>query len=574
MGGRGGGNDNEQTSSSYSKKSWFSALSDSVKKKSTSTNYNEKESSSNASVKGYRQERDPPSSENMSPITSKKAAAAKEYIENLYKKQAKDLRERKERRTRMERTVSNALNINNSGGALSSGNVSAEDLDNNEEGNGDFNDALMKELEEKERMYTRLKRTKMSPNDFEPLTIIGKGAFGEVRLVKEKLTGKIYAMKKLKKTEMVRRGQIDHVKAERNLLADVHDQTVVKLFYSFQDEDFLYLVMEYLPGGDMMTLLMRKDTLTEEVTRFYIAQTVLALETVHRHNFIHRDIKPDNLLLDRDGHMKLTDFGLCKPVDPQVLLGNKDVNLSENFDKLSLEQQNKNDSETLATWQKNRRRLAYSTVGTPDYVAPEVLLKKGYGLECDWWSVGAIMYEMLVGSPPFYSDEPVSTCRKIVHWRHHLKFPPEVNLSDDAKDLIESLLCDVEVRLGTNGVDEIKQHSFFEGVNWTNIYEEQAPYVPTVTGELDTQNFEDFEEDPPDKAREEERKREEKAAKESAKKAGKKSGSPGGQVESGVQQKKDSEWIGYTYKNFEVVGDEVKKKTSSRPSMSSVFRSP
>ena len=126
--------------------------------------------------------------------------------------------------------MSNALNINNSGGALSSGNVSAEDLDNNEEGNGNFNEALMKELEEKERMYTRLKRTKMSPNDFEPLTIIGKGAFGEVRLVKEKLTGKIYAMKKLKKTEMVRRGQIDHVKAERNLLADVHDQTVVKLF--------------------------------------------------------------------------------------------------------------------------------------------------------------------------------------------------------------------------------------------------------------------------------------------------------------------------------------------------------
>jgi serine/threonine kinase 38 len=569
----GGGNENEQTTTTTTttKKSWFSALSDSVKKKTN--NNSEKESSSS---KGFKQESDPPSSENLSPITSKKAAAAKEYIENLYKKQAKDLRERQERRSRMERTASNSLNSNNNGGTLSSsGNVSAEDLDNNGEGSGDFNEALMKELEEKERMYTRLKRTKLSPNDFEPLTIIGKGAFGEVRLVREKLTGKIYAMKKLKKTEMVRRGQIDHVKAERNLLADVHDQTVVKLFYSFQDDEFLYLVMEYLPGGDMMTLLMRKDTLTEEVTRFYIAQTVLALETVHRHNFIHRDIKPDNLLLDREGHMKLTDFGLCKPVDPQVLLGNKDVNLNENFDKLSLEQQNKNDSETLATWQKNRRRLAYSTVGTPDYVAPEVLLKKGYGLECDWWSVGAIMYEMLVGYPPFYSDEPVSTCRKIVHWRHHLKFPPEVHLSDDAKDLIESLLCDVEVRLGTNGVDEIKQHSFFKGVNWTNIYEEQAPYVPTVTGELDTQNFEDFEEDPPDKASEEEKKREEKAAKELAKKGGKKGGSsPGGQGESGVQQKKDSEWIGYTYKNFEVVGEEVKKKTSSRPSMSSVFRSP
>lgn len=511
----------------------------------------------------YRYEPEAPSQEHMSPITSKKAAAAKEYIENLYKKQAKDAEERRERRSKMERTVSDG--------------AASLDLEMTNE--------MMKELEEKERMYTRLKRTKMSPNDFEHLTIIGKGAFGEVRLVRENITGNIYAMKKLQKTEMIRRGQIDHVKAERNLLAGVHNQTIVKLFYSFQDEEFLYLIMEYLPGGDMMTLLMRRDTLSEEVTRFYIAQTVLALETVHKHNFIHRDIKPDNLLLDKEGHMKLTDFGLCKPVDPQDLLGaNADVNLDENFDKLSLEQTNKNDSETLATWQKNRRRLAYSTVGTPDYVAPEVLLKKGYGLECDWWSVGAIMYEMLVGYPPFYSDEPVSTCRKIVHWRHHLKFPPEVRLSDDAKDLIESLLCDVEVRLGTNGVEEIKQHSFFNGINWAKIYEQQAPYVPTVNGELDTQNFEDFSEEPREKVSEEAKKREEKAAKEAiAKKSGKKASSPsnnnkaspgGGGEESRVQHKQDAEWIGYTYKNFEVVGDEVKKKVAARPSMSSVFHSP
>jgi serine/threonine kinase 38 len=139
---------------------------------------------------------------------------------------------------------------------------------------------------------------------------------GEVRLVKHKATGEIFAMKKLKKSEMVRRGQVDHVRAERNLLAQVNSQTVVTLYYSFQDEQFLYLVMEYLPGGDVMTLLIRRDTLTEEETRFYLAQTVAALETIHRHNFIHRDIKPDNLLLDKNGHMKLSDFGLCKPIDP------------------------------------------------------------------------------------------------------------------------------------------------------------------------------------------------------------------------------------------------------------------
>lgn len=157
---------------------------------------------------------------------------------------------------------------------------------------------------------------KMCVEDFEPLKIIGRGAFGEVRLVRQKSTGEIFAMKKLKKSEMVRRGQVDHVKAERNLLAEVNSRTVVTLYYSFQDDQFLYLVMEYLPGGDVMTLLIRRDTLTEEETRFYLAQTVQALETIHAHNFIHRDIKPDNLLLDKDGHMKLSDFGLCKPVDP------------------------------------------------------------------------------------------------------------------------------------------------------------------------------------------------------------------------------------------------------------------
>ena len=189
----------------------------------------------------------------------------------------------------------------------------------NESLSADAKSELLSELEQQERKYTRLKRAKLTADDFEPLTIIGRGAFGEVRLVRDKSNGCVYAMKKLKKTEMVRRGQVDHVKAERNLLAEVHDEAVVKLYYSFQDEEFLYLVMEYLPGGDMMTLLMRRDTLTEEETRFYIAQTVLALETVHAANFIHRDIKPDNLLLDKHGHMKLSDFGLCKPVDQKLL---------------------------------------------------------------------------------------------------------------------------------------------------------------------------------------------------------------------------------------------------------------
>lgn len=148
--------------------------------------------------------------------------------------------------------------------------------------------------------------------DFEPLQIIGRGAFGEVRICRFKETGEVVAMKKMKKSEMLYKNQVSHVKAERDVLAKAKNSWVVELKYSFQDEKHLYLIMEFLAGGDLMTLLMRKDILSEEESRFYIAETVLAIEIVHNLNYIHRDLKPDNILLDKNGHVKLTDFGLCK----------------------------------------------------------------------------------------------------------------------------------------------------------------------------------------------------------------------------------------------------------------------
>ncbi|KAJ6407228.1 hypothetical protein OIU84_010684 [Salix udensis] len=282
--------------------------------------------------------------------------------------------------------------------------------------------------------------------------------FSRVRLCREKKSGDIYAMKKLKKSEMLSRGQVhkldvkkkwrgnrglakvvvnmkpvfiifvtprgdhlpddgsykephvicyhfqfpkriceasvEHVKAERNLLAEVASHCIVKLYYSFQDAEDLYLIMEYLPGGDIMTLLIREETLTETVARFYISQSVLAIESIHKHNYIHRDIKPDNLLLDKNGHMKLSDFGLCKPLDCTNLSA---INENEALDDENLKESMDADGcfpeaggrrwksplEQLQHWQINRRKLAFSTVGTPDYIAPEVLLKKGYGVECD-----------------------------------------------------------------------------------------------------------------------------------------------------------------------------------------------
>lgn len=238
-----------------------------------------------------------------------------------------------------------------------------------------------------------------------------------------------------------------------------------------------------------MTLLMRRDTLTEEETRFYIAETVKALEVIHQHNFIHRDIKPDNLLLARDGHLKLSDFGLCKTVEPLPPPHLPEIAEEGSQAGGAAAEGSVNPADQaamLAHWRANRRQLAFSTVGTPDYIAPEVLMKKGYGMECDWWSVGAIMFEMLVGYPPFYSDEPMQTCRKIVQWRQHLVMPPEASLSPEARDLISSLMCDVDQRLGTRSVEDIKAHPFFRGVDWENLYSQQPPYVPEASAPLRT----------------------------------------------------------------------------------------
>ncbi|KAL7121874.1 hypothetical protein ACP275_01G011000 [Erythranthe tilingii] len=473
-------------------------------------------------------------------LTMEKVAAAKQYIENHYRNQMKSIQERKERRWVLERKLASS------------------DVPEDEQIN------LIKDLERKETEFMRLRRNKICVDDFELLTIIGRGAFGEVRLCREKKSGNIYAMKKLKKSEMVSRGQVEHVRAERNLLAEVDSHFIVKLYYSFQDSEHLYLIMEYLPGGDMMTLLMREDTLSEYVAKFYIAQSVLAIESIHKHNYIHRDIKPDNLLLDKNGHMKLSDFGLCKPLDCRILstvneneaMGDENIREPMDIDGHSANGNNwRSPREQLQHWQMNRRTLAFSTVGTPDYIAPEVLLKKGYGVECDWWSLGAIMYEMLVGYPPFYSDDPMTACRKIVHWRNHLKFPQDTKLSPDAKDLICKLLCNVEHRLGTEGAAQIKAHPWFKEIEWDKLYEMEAAFKPEVNGELDTQNFMKFDElNPPTSAI---------------------SGS--GSSRKIHLSPKDLSFVGYTYKNFDAVkalrysSDDTRSTSPSRPSMDSLF---
>jgi serine/threonine kinase 38 len=347
-------------------------------------------------------------------------------------------------------------------------------------------DMIKQEIMHKEAEALRGVRRKMTIYDFEPLAIIGRGAFGEVRVVKLRATGEVLAMKKMNKSEMLYKNQVKHIRAERDVLAKAANPWIVELRCSFQDEKFLYLAMEYLAGGDFMTLLIRKDILSEEEARFYTAETIMAVDSVHRLNYIHRDLKPDNILMDARGHIKLSDFGLCKHAELfSVNTENIEPSRKSDIDPRLIEKR---------TEYKRSRQLAFSTVGTPDYIAPEVFGKGGYNEAVDWWSVGVILYEMLVGYPPFFSDDPSITCQKILHWRKTLTIPKDARLSPSAIDLIRKLICDPAERLGRNGVEEIKSHPFFMGINWDRLRDTQAPNVPQLSGAVDTSNFDRFEE--------------------------------------------------------------------------------
>jgi len=343
----------------------------------------------------------------------------------------------------------------------------------------------------KETDFLRMRRTKLSVADFHSLKVIGRGAFGEVRLVQKVDTGNIYAMKILRKADMIEKEQTAHVRAERDILSEADCEWVVTMYFSFQDHVNLYLVMEFLPGGDMMTLLIKRDTLTEEETMFYIAESALAIQAIHNLGFIHRDIKPDNLLLDAKGHIKLSDFGLCtglKKIHRTELYRNWPSQLPSDFVSKPFESKRK-----AETWKRNRRAFAYSTVGTPDYIAPEVFQASGYTKSCDWWSLGVIMYEMLIGYPPFCSETPQETYRKVVNWQQTLIFPPEMPVSVDAKATIKRFCCDHDKRMGSNsGIEEIKQCPFFRKVDWERIREIPAPIRIEVRGIADTSNFDDF----------------------------------------------------------------------------------
>ncbi|KAK7493110.1 hypothetical protein BaRGS_00015631 [Batillaria attramentaria] len=352
-------------------------------------------------------------------------------------------------------------------------------------------------LHQKESNYIRLKRAKMDKAMFEKIKTLGVGAFGEVNLVRKRDTGMLYAMKTLRKSDVLKRNQVAHVKAERDILAEADNEWVVKLYYSFQDHQYLYFVMDYVPGGDLMGLLIRMEILEEPLARFYVAELVQAIESVHRMGFIHRDIKPDNILIDRNGHIKLTDFGLCtgfRWTHNSKYYQRDGTHARQDSMEVKCQLDEQCQCEILKPLERRRKReqrcLAHSLVGTPNYIAPEVLLRSaGYTSVCDWWSVGVILYEMLVGHPPFYAKTPAETQYKVINWKDTLKIPREPVLTQAAKDLISRLCCGPEDRLGVNGAVEIKAHPFFEGIDFDSLRRQRPPYVPNIRYATDTSNF-------------------------------------------------------------------------------------
>lgn len=339
--------------------------------------------------------------------------------------------------------------------------------------------------------------------DFEKIKMISRGAFGKVYLARKRKTGDVYAIKMLKKDDMVRKNMVEHVMAERDIMAGNNNSFVVKLYYAFQSEKYLYLVMEYLNGGDLASLLQNLQYFDENMTRQYIAETVLALEYLHARDIIHRDLKPDNMLIGNDGHIKLTDFGLSNLglLDDSVsTMKREDEDEEENLlrstrDFVVIPQSVPNHTpppasdRSLGRSSRRNTRSSRRVVGTPDYLAPEALLGTGHAAPLDWWALGVIMFEFLTGCPPFNDETPEDIFQNIlsgnVPW---VELPPEI--SPEARDLLKRLMCeDPNERIGTKSVDEIKDHPFFAGVNWKTLLEKPGIFVPRPTDQFDTGYF-------------------------------------------------------------------------------------
>ena len=294
---------------------------------------------------------------------------------------------------------------------------------------------------------------KLTFHDFIKLKVLGKGSFGEVLLVKLKANNKYYAMKILIKKQVKLRHQEIHTKSERDLMVKINCPFIVNIKFAFQDDFKLYIITEFMQGGEMFFHLHKEKKFSNEKTRFYIIELVLAIDFLHKNNMLYRDLKPENIMLDSNGHIKLTDFGLSKMVTKS-------------------------------------KEKAFTICGTPQYLAPEILSDDGYDNSVDWWSLGCVMYEMLVGKAPF--KIPKGSYLTADLYKKKITIPE--NVTPEAKDLISQLLVpNPKNRLGygKDGAEKIKAHSYFEGINWNDAWERklEPPLIPQLKNETDLSYF-------------------------------------------------------------------------------------
>lgn len=294
---------------------------------------------------------------------------------------------------------------------------------------------------------------KIKNEDFERLKLIGKGSFGDVFLVKLKSNEKIYAMKILDKEKIKSYDQEEHTKSERDLMVKINCPFIVDIKYAFQDKQYLYMVTEFMQGGEMFFHLFKEKRFTNEKAKFYLVEIILAIEFLHKNHMMYRDLKPENVLLDKNGHIKITDFGLSKI-------------LSRENEK------------------------TYTICGTPQYLAPEILSSEGYDNAVDWWSLGCLMYKMLIGIDAFKFSKNQSLSPEM--YEIEILIPDYV--TKEANDLIRKLLViNPKKRLGSGpwGADKIKNHSYFKDIDWEKAWNKELtpPFIPDIKDDLDLKYF-------------------------------------------------------------------------------------